>query len=133
MASGIDQDTGLTMSGWPYTVQCLDMIACTRIGERIMREYVGSLNAGLLVKENLTEGALERWVYALLLMWDLWVPMFVVHQWKYFSEGAERDGVFGFEFVGAHYPHAHLGDYELESNRSVRAIIASNAVKVLGI
>lgn len=133
MASGIDRRTGLPLSGWAYTAQCLEVIANTRIGTRIMREYVGSLNPGLLVKENLMEGPLDRFVYALILMWTLWVPMFRVERWNYLSTGDERDGGFGIEFIGVHFPNAHLGDYSLEENRKIRAIIAANSVRVLGL
>lgn len=133
MASGIDRRTGKVLKDWPYTVQCLDTIATTYIGERVMREYVGSLNPGLLVKENLTRGPLERWVYALLLTWELWVPMFDVQSWEYISEGDERDGGFGIQFFGAHMPNAHLGDYSIEANRRIRATTAANAIRILGI
>ena len=130
MASGIDRNTGRRISGWPYTVQCLEVIATTQIGERVMREYVGSLNPGLLVKENLTRGPLERWIYALLLTWELWVPMFDIQDWQYISLGDERDGGFGIEFFGAHMPNAHLQDYSLESNRRIRAMIADHQCPV---
>lgn len=132
MASGTDRATGRRLEGWPYTAQCLNEVATRRIGEGIMREYVGSLNPGLLVKENLMEGPIDRFVYAMVLAWELWVPMFDVYRWGYFSKRDERDGGFGLEFYGAHYPDAHLGEYELEENRIIRAVIASNAIHLYG-
>lgn len=133
MAIGINATTGQLETGWPYTVQCLNKVATTMIGERVMREYVGSLNPGLLVKENLTEGPLDRFCYALILQWALWVPMFDVKSWRYESSGTERDGGFGIVFIGDHLPDAHLGNYALESSRLARAQIAANAISIIGI
>jgi hypothetical protein len=121
------------MGGWAYTVQSLNVISKTMLGERVIREYVGSLNPSLLVRENLTEAALDRWVYALLLQWELWVPMFNVKTWQYESRGDERDGGFAIRFKGEHLPDAHLGNYALESNRMIRAQIAANAIKIIGL
>lgn len=131
MAKGVNLRTGKPISGWEYTVQCMHVTANLMIGESVMREYVGSLNPGLLVKNNLTGGPLDRFCYALILQWELWVPMFDVRSWRYESDGTERSGGFGIVFVGAHLPNAHLGDYSLESNRIVRASIASQAIQVL--
>lgn len=133
MASGIDRHTGKPISGFVYTIQSMEVVATTHVSTRVMREYFGSLNPGLLVKENLTRGPLDRWTYALILAWELWVPMYKVQSWDYLSLGTERNGGFGVEFTGAHYPNAHLEDYALESNRRVRATIAANAIRVLGV
>lgn len=132
MASGIDRRNGGRLEGWPFTVQCLNEIATTPIGVRIQREYVGALNPGLLVKKNLMAGPLERFVYATILVWELWVPMYDVKSWRYISDGTERAGGFGILFDGAHYPDAHRGNYALEENRQLRAIIASNAIRFFG-
>lgn len=133
MASGVDRNTGKRLEGWAYTVQCLNVTAETQIGECLMREYFGSLNAGLLLKENFVGKSLERWVYALIVTWELWVPMFDVKTWQFFEVDNPREGAFGIEFEGTHIPDAHLNNYATESSRKVRAIFAANAVQVFGI
>lgn len=130
MASGICRRTGEPLEGWPYTVQCLEVANSTKIGTRIMREYLGSLGADLLVRENLTESALSRWIYAQVLTWHILVPMFKVERWQPVGTGEERSGVMGIDFYGAHFPNAHLGDFALESNRVARANLASQAIEI---
>lgn len=131
MAAGIDQRTGQPIDGWPYTVQCLNVVATTMIGERVIREYFGSLTPRLLARENLTQGPLDRFVYALVLQWELWVPMFDVTDWKYVSHDAEKAGGFGIQFHGQHRPNAHLGNYALEASRIIRADIAAGTIEIL--
>ena len=130
MARGIDRRTGRLLEGWPYTLAAMETVLTTPLGQRVMREYVGSLGSGLLVRENVTASAIERYRYALTIMWDLWVPMIEVLEWGYASRGDERAGGIGMTLAVDHRPNAHLGDYATAETRELRAVIAARGVRL---
>ncbi|MEN0088818.1 MAG: hypothetical protein AAF737_10345 [Pseudomonadota bacterium] len=129
MAAGLNRFTGQPLEGWDYTVQCLDVTATTQIGTRVLREWFGAINPGLLVRENLTETSIDRWCYALITAWRLHVPMYQASRWEYVETGNEGEGHLGLQFFGNHYPDAHLGDYRLESERQIRAELSAQYVR----
>jgi phage baseplate assembly protein W len=126
----IDRRTGAVIDDWRSVLQSLEILVSTRLGERVMREYVGSLNPGLLGR-NFTTAPVLRFFYAMLLMIELWEPRFDVTRIAYESKGGEREGKGAFLISGQFMPKAHLGDYSRPGQRVIRGLIASNALRLL--
>ena len=54
MSTGLDAETGATLSGWPHVVQSIRDILTTPIGSRVMRREYGS-ELPLLVDRPMTQ------------------------------------------------------------------------------
>jgi phage baseplate assembly protein W len=114
--TGLDRRTGAILTGWPHVQQSLEVIFSTRIGERVIREWFGSMVPAML-GENLTVDTVLRTKLAIWVAIELWEPRFRVTQVK--SLTATRLGEYRLEIEGEYRPRAHLGDFSIEGPRRV--------------
>lgn len=114
IGTGFDWRTGRLIDGWTHTVQSLEIIFGTRFGERVMREWFGSL-VPVLLGENMTVGTILRTKLAIWVAIETWEPRFRITQLR--SLSVSRDGRYGIEIAGVYRPRAHLGDYRPEGPR----------------
>lgn len=114
--SGIDRFTGKPLIGWPHVVQCLGVIFTTNFGERVMREYVGSLVPKMLGQNISEKDILPFWT----AMWTAiatFEPRY--HVDHIVPTELTRLGSIAFRLEGEYRPRAHLGDFTPEGGRKV--------------
>ena len=104
----LDRETGEVISGWAHVEQCLGDIFTTFFGERIMREWYGSLVPKLL-GENMTTDTIVRFFAALTSAIDQWEPRFKITRVTPLSVG--RDGKFQVQIEGDYRPLALIGNF----------------------
>ena len=117
--TGIDRTTGKVLSGWPHVVQSLEVIFSTRFGERVMREWFGSMVPAML-GENLTPATVLRTKLAIWVAIETWEPRFRIAQIT--SLSVNRQGQYRLEMEGEYRPRAHLGDFTVEGPRRTVSI-----------
>lgn len=108
--------TGKRLSGWPHVVQSLGILFSTRIGERVMRRWVGSAVPALL-GQPLTTNTFVRHFSAIYAAVELYEPRFRIV--KVTPLAAGRDGHAALHIEGEYRPRAHKGDFTVEGVRSV--------------
>lgn len=108
---GINRVTGAPLSGWEHTVQSIDVIFTTSIGERVMLRHFGSSAPVLLGRAMTAPNVLRFWSLIAIAI-DLWEPRFRVVRVGIAEQSAEvtRRGEMTFEVHGEYRPNAHLGD-----------------------
>ncbi len=113
-STGIDRETGKSLSDWDHVTQSIHVIFSTRIGERVMRRAFGSAIPGLLGR-NLEPVTLAKFFAAICIAIDLWEPRARVTQILYpqppNSEGNLRVGKIAFSIVCEYRPNALQGDF----------------------
>jgi hypothetical protein len=113
-STGIDRESGKSLSDWPHVVQSIHLIFSTHIGSRVMRRLFGSAVPGLLGK-NLVPVTMSRFFTAIILAIELWEPRFRVTQIVYpqpqNSPDTLRVGKIEFSIVGVYMPNALKGDF----------------------
>lgn len=114
--TGFDWSTGKIITGWNHTVQSLEIIFTTRFGERVMREWFGSL-VPVLLGENMNVETILRTKVAIWSAIELFEPRFRIIQMR--SLSVTRDGRYGLELAGQYRPRAHLGDFTVEGAKRV--------------
>jgi len=109
-ALGVDLDriTGEVIDGWAHVEQCLGDIFTTFFGERVMREWYGSLVPKLL-GENMTADTIVRFFAAITSAIDQWEPRFKITKITPLSVG--RDGKFQVLIEGDYRPLALIGNF----------------------
>lgn len=115
--AGIDRATGRPLSGWAHTVQSIEVIFTTAIGERVMRRTFGS-EIPKLIGENIAPSTLLRFVTAIHVALAIWEPRFALRQVTFprnTPEGVRR-GRIGMALAGEYRPRGHLGDPTPEGN-----------------
>lgn len=129
-ALGIDVDriTGDMIVGWPHVEQCIGDILTTFFGERIMREWYGSIVPPLL-GENLTVRTIVRFFAAVTSAIDQWEPRFKVA--KITPISVDRNGEFHVRIEGNYRPLALIGDFTSGSPKHITIIGATGRGLVL--
>lgn len=117
VGAGMDAETGKTLYGWPHVMQSLGKIFTTTFGERVMREYLGSLVPVILGRNMLPSEVLPFWA-AIWTAIDMFEPRFKVT--AIVPTEASRSGQLGLTIVGQYRPRAHLGDFEVEGERRLK-------------
>ncbi|WP_099863707.1 GPW/gp25 family protein [Pararhizobium haloflavum] len=112
----IDRVTGGNITGWDQVVQSIDEIMLTSFGERIMREWFGSMVPRLL-GENLNEETVINFFAAIGSALDQWEPRFQISRIVPIS--VDRNGHFEVRLEGIYRPRALLGDFSAEGARRV--------------
>lgn len=109
-ALGVDLEryTGELIIGWQHVEQCLGDIFTTFFGERVMREWYGSLIPALL-GENMTVETITKFFAALSSAIDQWEPRFKITKITPVSVG--RDGKFECKIEGDYRPLALIGNF----------------------
>ena len=130
---GIDRRTGRPLSGWLHTVQCIEVIFTTRIGERVMRRHFGSGALVLLGRAMTAENVMRFWALVGIAI-DQWEPRFKVTRFIVPSSNTPetvRQGSLTLQIEGSYRPRAHLGDFTPEVGlRTIKVGMANNAIKV---
>lgn len=124
---GMDAETGGIITGWSHVLQSLRDIFTTRFGERVMREWYGSLTPNLLGR-NITTREIVPVFSAMCSAIEQWEPRFRVTSVR--ATEASRDGRFSFVFDGEYRPRALLGDFTVEGARRVTAYAGSGNLRV---
>jgi hypothetical protein len=114
--SGTNRDTGRALSGWLHVQQSIFVILTTRYFERVMLRYFGCLLPHLLA-QTVSQSAILRLVYSIVVAIDLFEPRFKVTQ----AVPGEftRGGDFSLTLYGVYYPNATVGDFTNEQRQSI--------------
>lgn len=124
----IDVVTGANIAGWPHVLQSLQEIFTTSFGERVLREWFGSMVPAFL-GENMNSPTIIAFFSAVASAIDQWEPRFKVVRINPIS--VDRLGKFAAEIEGEYRPRALLGDLSSEGFRRVtlagseRGVVAS--------
>lgn len=123
---GLNRFTGQPLSGWEHTLQSVDVIFETEIGERIMLEHFGG---GLrrLLGRKLTPGilALASAIFALAI--TIWEPRLRVVRVRVAPSVEEfRAGVVTFVMEVVYRPKGHLGDLTEEPTLRLVSVAAND-------
>lgn len=117
----MDAGTGADVTGWNHVLQSIDQIFTTRFGERVMREWFGSIVPAFL-GENLTAETVVVFFSAVSSAIDQWEPRYRIT--RIVPESVGRDGRLRIFIEGEYRPRALLGDFTPEGAR--RVVIAAN-------
>jgi uncharacterized protein len=115
--TGFDWRSGAVIDGWAHVLQSLEILFSTRFGERVQREWVGSL-VPVLLGENLTAETILRTKLAIWVAIEAFEPRYRIT--KIQSISVSRLGRYVLELEGAYRPRGHLGDFTVEGTRKVR-------------
>ncbi len=103
--TGINEQTGEALSGFPEVLQSLSKIFSTPQGQRVMREWFG--NPGLkLLGENQTEATVLIWFNIVYMLAELFEPRFKITHFEVI--GMKESGFTDFAVYGRYRPYAHL-------------------------
>lgn len=119
-ALGVDLNrvTGELIVGWAHVEQCIGDIFSTYFGERIMREWYGSLVPKLL-GENITHDTIVNFFAAITSPIDQWEPRFKITRITPIS--VDRDGKFQVQIDGDYRPLALIGNFTSAGAKRVTA------------
>lgn len=116
VSQGLDRHTGQRLDGWPHVVQSLGVIFSTRFGERVQREWVGSMVPPMLGR-NMVPSTVLRTMTAIYAAIEAFEPRYKITQIRPIS--VTRLGALGLVIEGQYRPRAHLGDFTAEGPRRV--------------
>ncbi|SOC47692.1 hypothetical protein SAMN05892877_13230 [Rhizobium subbaraonis] len=123
----VDRHTGELIAGWPHVVQSLEVVFTTVFGERIMREWFGSMVPRLL-GELMNEDTIVTFFTALASAVDQWEPRFKIK--KITPLSLDRLGAFSVEITGEYRPRALLGDFAAEGGKRIVLNGAEQGVRI---
>jgi phage baseplate assembly protein W len=130
---GIDRRTGRQLSGWLHTVQSIEVIFTTRIGERVMRRHFGSGALVLLGRAMTSENVIRFWSLVGIAI-DQWEPRFKINRFVVPATNTPetvRQGALTLGIEGSYRPRAHLGDFTPEVGlRTIGVGLAANGITV---
>ena len=109
-ALGVDLNrvTGELIFGWEHVVQCIGDFLTTFFGERIMREWYGSV-VPKLMGENLTTDTIVTFFAAVTSAIEQWEPRYKVT--KITPISVSRSGEFLVRIEGDYRPLALIGNF----------------------
>lgn len=123
----IDCLTGGNISGWPQVVQSIGQIFHTRFGERVMREWFGSMVPALL-GENLNQQTIIKFFTAVGAAIEQWEPRF--RTTRIVPLSVDRAGHFSVLIEGEFRPRALLGDVTPHGARRVTATGSNQGLRL---
>jgi len=130
---GIDRRTGRPLAGWLHTIQSIEVIFTTRIGERVMRRHFGNGGLVLLGRAMTAENVSRFWALIGIAI-DQWEPRFKINRFVVPTSNTPetvRQGALTLQIEGVYRPRAHLGDFTPEVGlRSVGVGLAANGITV---
>lgn len=115
----IDEGTGADISGWPHVLQCIGDFFTTSFGERIMREWYGSMVPRFL-GEPLNTQTIVPFFSALASAIEQWEPRFRIT--RVIPESVGRDGRLRVVMEGEYRPRALLGDFTPDGARRITVL-----------
>lgn len=126
---GVDNRTGKIITGWEHVQQSLDRLFGCRFHQRVLRRWLGSFVPHLLA-ENATRENILRYFSAITTAIDLWEPCYSVEYVNVCDQAGNivniphvaqhlRAGGIRFRTDGLYMPRGHLGDFTVESRRSI--------------
>lgn len=131
---GVSRLTGRPLSDFEHTLQSIEVILTTGIGDLLIREWFGFPGVRLL-GENLTASTVIRFFQCVVMALSMRQlnglpaePRFRVV--KVVPLGADRQGNFSFRIEGEYMPRGHLGDTTVEGARSAILSRASGSLLV---
>ena len=104
----IDRQTGEIIEGWAHVEQCIGDFLSTFFGERVMREWYGSIVPPLM-GENLTTETIVRFFASVTSAIDQWEPRFKIARITPLS--VNRSGEFQVRIGGDYRPLALIGNF----------------------
>lgn len=104
--AGIDAETFKAIDGRDHLYQSVRMLLTTGIGERVMREWVGTPGARLL-GENLQERSILKWWVVAWMVLDVYEPR--LRNLRLIPLATTRQGEFECIIAGDEQLTAHLG------------------------
>lgn len=125
---GIDRETGKIMTGWQHTIQSINVIFTTLIGERVMLREFGNA-APILLGRMMTVENILRWRMMLAIALELWEPRVRVAAIRVASTvpTEARLGHLTFNLELSYRPNALQGDFTPETG--LRSLSAATTVK----
>lgn len=129
-ALGVDLDrvTGEVICGWPHVEQCIGDFLTTFFGERIVREWYGSIVPPIM-GDNLTVNTIVRFFSAVTSAIEQWEPRFKVA--KITPLSVDRNGEFQVRIEGDYRPLALIGNFTSGSPKHITIIGAAGRGLVL--
>jgi len=124
---GINADTGARIEGWPHVAQSIRDIFFTRFGERLMREWYGSLVLEALGR-NITRRELVPVIASITSALEQWEPRFVVQEVQ--IGGEIRAGRLSLVILGRYRPRALLGDMTEEGDKRLNLSLSESGITV---
>ncbi len=112
----LDAGTGGNIQGWPHVLQCIEDFFTTRFGERVMREWYGTIVPAFL-GEQLNEQTVTRFFLAMAAAIEQWEPRYLIVLIR--PESVGRDGRLRVHLEGQYRPRALLGDLTPEGARRI--------------
>lgn len=123
----IDAGSGADIAGWAHVLQSLEIIFTTRFGERIMREWYGSLVPAFL-GENLNAPTVVTFFAAIGSAIDQWEPRYRLT--RIVPESVGRDGRLKMYLEGEYRPRALLNDFTPEGARRINLAGGDSGITV---
>lgn len=124
----LDRRTGEVITGWDSTVQSIEEIFLTNFGERVMREWFGSMVPRLL-GELLNNKNVLAFFTAVCSAIEQWEPRYRVT--KVVPISVSRLGEFHVELQGEYRPRALLGDFTVEGSRRLGVLGDNSGLRLV--
>lgn len=99
----IDADTGADIDDFAHVQQCIGILLTTRLGERVMREWVGNPGTRLL-GENATQSVVLKWFTIVYALQSTFEPRFQIT--RFIVNDIARNGFATFTMDGSYLPYA---------------------------
>jgi len=116
--SGLNRYTGEALFGWDHVIQSLNNIFMQPYGQRVMREWVGSMVPVLLGRSNITPNDVLPFWQSLWVTIQTFEPGFAVTQIRPLN--ANVGGELACLVEGEYRPLGHLGNETAEGGRRIR-------------
>jgi len=110
MSTGLNAETGATLSGWPHVVQSIRDILTTPVGSRVMRREYGS-ELPLLVDRPMTQRVILAVYAATAIAIARWEPRFDLTGVE--MAGVDADGRLALTIFGRHEGEMVSADLEI--------------------
>lgn len=111
--------SGADIVGWDHVLQCVEDFFTTRFGERVMREWYGTLIPKLL-GELLNAQTVVPYFSACASAIETWEPRYRIT--NIIPESVGRDGRLRVQIEGEYRPRALLGDFTVEGTRRLTVL-----------
>lgn len=112
----MDVETGADISQWPHVLQCIQDFFTTGFGQRVMREWYGTIVPRFL-GENMTTSTIVPFFSAIASAVEQWEPRFRIT--KVTPQSVGRDGRLIVVMEGEYRPRALVGDFTSAGARRV--------------